>query len=179
MPGSGKTALSQRIAERVKMPLIAKDTIKELLFDTLGWSDREWSKKLGAATFELMDYFVQQQLQNGCSLILESNFKPEFDSAKFQKWKDAYGCDITQIVLHADPEILAQRFMERAESGERHPGHADMDNKAEWKKFFADPQNAARPVDVESKIKIVDTSDFSKVDFDEIVEFVSRPTVAQ
>ena len=44
LPGSGKTTLSRELAPRLGLPLISKDDIKELLFDQLGWSDREHSK---------------------------------------------------------------------------------------------------------------------------------------
>ena len=46
-PCAGKTTLARRIAETFRLPLIAKDDIKESLFDSLGWKDREWSKQLG------------------------------------------------------------------------------------------------------------------------------------
>lgn len=174
LPGSGKTTVAKFISSKLSMPLIEKDTIKELLFNSLGWSDREWSKKLGATTYELMDYFIEQQLSSGYSLIIESNFKPEFDSLKFQQWKDIYSCDIIQILCHVDNDILYDRFMARANSGERHLGHVDPNSAKEWKEFFSDPKNIARPIDVDSKIKKVDTSDFSKVDLEKIVVYISR-----
>lgn len=63
MPGSGKTTLAKSISAELSLPLIEKDSIKELLFDSLGWNDREWSKKLGKVSYELMDYFIEQQLR--------------------------------------------------------------------------------------------------------------------
>jgi len=173
MPGSGKTTLAQQIGARLSLPLIEKDVIKELLFDSLGWSDREWSKKLGTTTYELMDYFIEQQLRNGHSLIVESNFKPEFDSAKFQLWKEKYNCNIVQILCHADSDALLERFMTRAKSGDRHPGHADAESEDEWRKFFSDPKNTTEPIDVKSGIKKVDTSDFSKIDIEEVIRYIS------
>jgi predicted kinase len=55
-PCSGKTTLARWLAKELALPLIAKDNIKELLFDHLGWSDRAWSKKLGRATYPLIYY---------------------------------------------------------------------------------------------------------------------------
>lgn len=40
LPATGKTTLARRIATDLRLPLLAKDAIKETLFDTLGWSDR-------------------------------------------------------------------------------------------------------------------------------------------
>lgn len=174
MPGSGKTTIADFLGSNLSLPLIEKDKIKEMLFNRLGWSEREWSKKLGMATYDLMDYFIEQQLLNGYSVIIESNFKPEFDSLKFQKWKHLYNCDIIQILCHADNDILYNRFISRANSGERHPGHADANSLKEWKEFFSNPNNITQPIDVESKIKKVDTSDFSKVNLEDIVVYITH-----
>ncbi len=173
-PASGKTTLAKAISSRVALPLIHKDAIKEILFDQLGWSDREWSKKLGVASYGLMDYFVVQQLKSGHSLVVESNFKPEFDTEKFRKWKKEYDCEIIQIICRADPKVLFERFSERAQNNERHLGHRDSEHLAEWKSYFLTSSDTADALDVESRIKYVDTTDFSKIDNDEIVDFISN-----
>ena len=51
---TGKTSLAERLSEDLSIPLIAKDTIKEQLFNSLGWSDRAWSRKLGGASYDLI-----------------------------------------------------------------------------------------------------------------------------
>lgn len=84
LPGSGKTSLALALQGKLNLPLISKDAIKETLFDELGYSDREWSKKIGKATFSLMDKQINDLLSHGISLIVEANFKPEFDSHKFK-----------------------------------------------------------------------------------------------
>jgi len=45
-PGTGKTTLGKRMANELHLPFVNKDSIKELLFDHLGWHDRAWSRKL-------------------------------------------------------------------------------------------------------------------------------------
>ena len=67
-PGSGKTTLGTRIAETFDLPFINKDGIKELLFDTLGWSDREWSKRLGAATYTILYHIIEAELRVAMAL---------------------------------------------------------------------------------------------------------------
>ena len=51
-PASGKTGLARRFAADLRLPLICRDDFKEKLFDTLGWSDRAWSKRLGLLTWD-------------------------------------------------------------------------------------------------------------------------------
>lgn len=171
--GSSTTTLAGQIASKYSMPLIEKDMINELLFDSLQWSYRAWSKKIGLGTYALMDYYIEQNLSNGGSLIVESNFKPEFDNEKFQQWQDKYNYTIVQIVCSAESSILYERFSERAKSGNRHPGHGDVVNDDEWKSFFANAANLPEVIDVQSKVIRVDTSDFSKLNIREILDTIS------
>ena len=126
LPGTGKTTLGQWLAERLGWPYIYKDGVKELLFDTLGWSDREWSKRLGAASVALIFYMAHVELAAGRSFIIESNFKPEMASGEFIELQARYGFKPVQIQCVADGEILWQRFKARAEAGTRHPGHVEQ-----------------------------------------------------
>jgi predicted kinase len=125
LPCTGKTTLGKRIAREFSLPFFAKDGFKERLFDELGWSDRAWSKKLGLASYKLLFYALETQLEVGCSNIVEANFYPEFHSQILNNFKQQYGCEFFQIHCHAQPEVLLERFRARWESGSRHPGHAD------------------------------------------------------
>jgi predicted kinase len=43
MPSSGKTTVAEGLAERLRLPLIAKDDIKESLYESLGAPDLDAS----------------------------------------------------------------------------------------------------------------------------------------
>ena len=75
-PGSGKTTLARRLARDLRLPLIAKDDIKETLFDALGWRDREWSMRLGHASTEVQYHMLARELDAGQSVVAESAFIP-------------------------------------------------------------------------------------------------------
>lgn len=127
-PASGKTTLATELSGRFKIPLIRKDAIKELLFKLLGWSNREWSRRVGAAAYALMHLFAENELNCGRPIMLESNFKTNIDTEVFRAWEQKYDCRYFQVFCHAPTEVLRERFEERVRSGRRHPGHVDQEN---------------------------------------------------
>jgi predicted kinase len=124
-PASGKTTLSTVIAERWGLPVVSKDAVKEILFDTLGIGDRAWSESLGKATFALLDHIILLQARTGASFLIDAAFNPAFENEKFRALQDRFGFDAIQIHCTASPDELVRRFVQRVDDGSRHPGHAD------------------------------------------------------
>ncbi len=170
-PASGKTTIGKELAKLMSIPFISKDDIKELMFDGLGWKDREWSKKLGLVSYDLLYYFAEALLAANTSFVIESNFKPEFDNPKFSALKEKHDFDIIQILCKADGEVLFERFKKRSESGQRHPGHVDVTNYDEFKTALL--SGRCEPLDIEGKIIEVDTTDFRKIDIDAILRHLN------
>jgi len=171
LSASGKTTIGKEMAQRLNVPFISRDDIKELMFDDLGWQDREWSKKLGVVSFDLLYYFLEILLKTRATFVVETVFKPEFDNPKFLALKDKYEFDIVQIICHADGEVLFERFKKRSESGERHPGHVDSTNYDEYKNHLL--FGHCKPLNVPGKIIGIDTTEFGKVDMEAILEQVN------
>ena len=46
--------MAEAIAEQLKLPVISKDTIKEFLFDHVGFQSRAEKVNLGIASMEIM-----------------------------------------------------------------------------------------------------------------------------
>ena len=175
LPGTGKTTLSRKVAEALGIPLIAKDDIKEILYDRIGWSDEAFSAKLSHATFGIMDYVIEQHLKTGRSLVLEGNYLPKLVNERFQRWQKEYGCAVTQIVCRTDIDVLAHRYYARAKGINRHPGHLDnMDTPEKYKQdFLRRIENGEdQPLAVEGPVKVVNTTDISTVDAEEIVRWL-------
>jgi predicted kinase len=166
-PCSGKTSLAVRIALEFHLPLINKDGIKELLFDSLGWSDRSWSRRLGIASYALLYYFLEAQLRTGNSTIVESNFSPEAATPIFRELLEKYPYRPVQILCKAEGETLWQRFKRRAESGERHPGHVDQTTYAELEDVLR--QGRIEPLDIGGALIEVDTTEFVTINYPEII----------
>ncbi|HVX29130.1 MAG TPA: AAA family ATPase, partial [Nitrolancea sp.] len=72
-PASGKTTIAERLAGALNLPLLTKDSFKELLADTLHVDGIDWSKKLGAASFELLFSLAERLLVANVSVVIEGN----------------------------------------------------------------------------------------------------------
>jgi predicted kinase len=166
-PASGKTTLAQRLACELRLPVIHKDDLKESLFDSLGWKDREWSRKLGIASISLLYYFIEAQLVAGYSHIVECNFNAQYDNAPFLALKQKYDYEPFQIQCRAEGEVLFQRYQARGQSGQRHPGHVDFPTYMEMAprllKGFDEPLNLG------GTLYTVDTTNFETINYEELI----------
>lgn len=69
IPATGKSTMAETLSERLKLPVISKDTIKELLFDNVGFQSREQKVRLGIASMEIMYYAAGQLMKTGQPFI--------------------------------------------------------------------------------------------------------------
>lgn len=166
VPATGKTRLARQIATRFNIPLLVKDDIKEMIFDGLGWSNREWSIKVGRTTFTLLDYMIEQQLKAGYSIIIESPYNPKFENEKLRHWQQLYKFKAVQVLCYADGEVVLDRFIKRGNSDERHSGHLDVKHIDEFREILL--KGKADILDLDGEIIEVDTTDFSQVDNESI-----------
>ncbi len=173
-PGVGKTTLARRMADELGLPLLVRDDVKEILFDTLGWSDREWSRKLGYASWLILRYMVGQFLGAGQSVIVESNFRADREGGSFEDLIARYHPRIVQVLCETAPDVAYERFKRRAESGERHPGHIDQVTIAAIEEQLR--PGTWEPLPLEGEVIRVDLTDFEKVDYEGVVERISEST---
>jgi predicted kinase len=120
-PASGKTTIAERLAVEFSLPLVAKDGMKEVLYETLGAADVEASKRLGVTAFMLVWHVLDQELRAGRSVIAEGNFNAA-RAANLERLRERYTFDVIQIVCRAPREELRARYGSRS----RHPGHFDQ-----------------------------------------------------
>jgi predicted kinase len=166
-PGAGKTTLARNLARQVSVPLIVKDDIKEALFDTLGWSDRAWSRKVGAASFEILWRLVDDHLALGISLMVETAFHQVPDSGRVESLVDRHGNSCVQVYVAAPPNILYERFRHRATSGDRHERH--VDHLADYS-TFQELYDRCSPLRIGAPLIEVDTIEFANVDTQAITD---------
>ena len=108
-PASGKTHVADHLAARLRLPLIAKDAIKETLFDALGTGDAAWSRRLGRATFDLLYEALERQLRAGRPVIVEANFDGVHAPARIGEIRQRHRIDPFEIHCTASAEVLRDR----------------------------------------------------------------------
>jgi predicted kinase len=166
-PAAGKSTIGKRLSQDLKLPIISKDGIREVLLDRLGCRDRPWAQLLGKAGIDLMFYFVRAELDVGNSIILDNAFDPTLSSSRFQALKADYNAESIQVVCNSDSETLFQRFRARVESGNRHPGHREDDAFDHIWEILSKKESPV--LDIGGEVIEVDTTDFEKVDYPAIL----------
>jgi glucokinase len=121
IPGSGKTTLSGPLANELGFPLLAKDTIKESLFDSLGVRDRAWSRQLGAASANIISALVRRM---PCPVVIDLNVSPEHRHYFVDDCKRAEVELVVEVWCDVPAELAFERYKSRVGTT-RHPGHSD------------------------------------------------------
>lgn len=160
-PATGKGSISRKIAEKFRLTLICVDELKEIIFDRVGnWDDVALFDKVAKSTYDLMYHVADRILSSRSSCILEAFFKAEMAEPKIKELILKYGCNFLQVHLKADGEIIAQRYRDRHDSGDRHLCHP---REIAFEEFIkAGGKN--KKVDISGVTLDIDTTDFNKVD---------------
>jgi hypothetical protein len=116
--------VAEELAKRLKVPFISKDTFKETLYETFG-SGEGLEERIDTAALAILFSVVGSQLAEGVSVTAESNFHAESDVGPFRRLTADHDARVVQIHIGGDTDALVEKFVRRAESGERHPGHGD------------------------------------------------------
>jgi predicted kinase len=162
LPATGKTTLSKGIAESLKLPLLSKDEIKEILFDDIGHGDRGWGEKLNIPTYNLLNHFVEQELRAGRSVVIESPYDDDFPCKTYEAWQAKYNFVCLQVICFAQPNVLIDRFTARIDDPDRHPGHND---EAAFEDFKRSIKSAGKikPLSLRGEIYELDTTNFDQI----------------
>lgn len=148
------------------LPIASKDRFKELLFDTLFWKDRTWSKRLDNVSVALLFQFLEGQIAVDRSCIIDHWFDSTDDIQRLVDAQAKYKIAIIQILCYADGNILVDRFKERSLSEMRHPGHCDRFTFDEHRPILQ--VGRMKPLPSTGPLIELDTSDFSSVDLDSL-----------
>jgi predicted kinase len=117
-PGSGKTTLARPLSRSLGVPLFSKDAVKETLLDQLGYADRAASRRIGAASGEVL-----WTLLGDCPVpaVVESWLASSTRDLVREGLRRASIDTVVEVWCHCPPAEAARRYADR----DRHPGHFD------------------------------------------------------
>lgn len=181
LPASGKTTAAQYLSRQLDLPVISKDRIKEILYDTVGFTGRQEKVRLGIAAQEIQYDMARELLKRNLPFILENNFEHSSRPGLAALLEES-GCQAITVLMTADYRVLYDRFVARNASPERHRGHVVNDRYPE-----TEPGRTVAPMSYGEFVSgftargmdsfsvggpriVVDTTDFRTVDMEKIAE---------
>ncbi|MFA5374780.1 MAG: ATP-binding protein [Dehalococcoidia bacterium] len=125
LPGSGKSYFSRRLAERLPLPIIESDAMRQILSPKPSYSPGE-SERLFRACHALID----DLLRKGISLIFDATNLIERHREQLYRIADSADAKLIIVRLEAPPELVRQRL-------ERRQTEPDQNDKsdADWKVY--------------------------------------------
>jgi predicted kinase len=121
LPGTGKSTLARELTARHRLPLIAKDHIKEPLLDVLGAANAAQSRRLSDASFAVLFGIAQELAACGASFVLEGNFRPGEHESPLAEALGA--AELAQVLCRVPEDERIARLNARAGDPSRHAGH--------------------------------------------------------
>ncbi|MBO4389103.1 MAG: AAA family ATPase [Spirochaetales bacterium] len=122
LPASGKSSFAAYAGKELGIPVIAKDDIKEVLFDTVGFRSYEEKTALDIAAADSMMYAASKILSCGGSVILDNNFEDR-NIPNLEKLIGDNPCNVITVRFAGDIKTIYERYLQRDRDPRRHPGH--------------------------------------------------------
>lgn len=174
-PATGKTTLGERLVQEFHLPFFSKDSLKEILFEVLGYSSQEQSRQLGLASLKVMYQVAEVLLKVGHSLILEAPYQATSSTEDFLALQARCKFKLIQVQCRTEGSMLVERHTARTENNPRHPGHFDRlfgqeSRDVLLKGFF-------EPLEIGGQLFVIDTTDFNKIDYAPLFEAIKTALV--
>ena len=147
-PASGKSSLAPQLAQELRLPLVAKDTIKGALMSVFAVPDVEASRQLGQAAVSAM---LAVAAESPVGAVIESNF---FRTVAVDELRSLPG-DVVEVFCRCDQALSVERYRQR--SGTRAAGHFDhlrADDEI-WNAEVGEPVAGGWPViEVDTSVRV-------------------------
>lgn len=160
-----KTTISQRLGNDLNIVCLNKDSFKEVLGDTIGYTNREENLKLSQATFKIMKMMTEKLLVSGIDVMIESNFKPH-ELAELKEMLPIPIANVLSLFVYGQPEVIYQRYKSRQPN--RHIVHKSI-NLMSYDTFVTS-MDGYRSSDCLGQVISVDTTEFSEQKYNSILE---------
>jgi len=155
---TGKSTFANILSERYCALVLRKDSVKEVLGESIDFADRAENIKLSRAAVELMAYMFSENSAFGSNMILEANFR-NMELEKLHAIAAQRNYDVLTLVLRGDDNILHARYLHRISHENRHPVHVStgLDLLEDFKEYMG----KLRMEPIPGQTLEIDANDFS------------------
>ena len=123
-PGSGKTTLAKKLGERLWMPVISRDEIKEGYVNTFGVKHDELPADTNGLVSDLFFVIINQYLADNISVVIEAAFQHRVWEPRIPKIVELAMPVI--VLCCVDDAVAARRHLQRGlENPNREFYHGD------------------------------------------------------
>lgn len=175
----GKTTYGKKISKELKIPFFSKDELKEILYDSMNNNNLSYEekRKIGASSYAVFYNIAEQLMKVGHAFILESNFVKESIEALNNLIKK-YDYKCVTVKFEGDLKALHQRFLKREYSEERHQGLVSNGTFDDFEEYLKH-SNKLKEFKINDDEIVVDTTDFSKVNFENIMKQINEKILGE
>jgi predicted kinase len=120
LPGTGKSYLSKRLAERAPFLVIESDALRKILFSPPSYSPRE-----SAQLFRTIHRLLRELLKKGISVILDATNLSERFREQLYNIADQLNLKLIPVQVEAPPEVVYRRLEKRVKD-------SGVNSDADW-----------------------------------------------
>jgi len=134
LPGTGKSYLCHRLAERIPLVILESDRLRKLIFSSPSYSAKE-SFRLFQACYHL----IEELLREGIPIALDATNLEEHHRNRLYHIADQAGANLIIIRVDASPDIVRQRLEKRAKAM-----NSEDNSDADWRVYLKMKSTAQR-----------------------------------
>lgn len=161
LPGTGKSFLCRKVAERLPYLILASDTLRRILFPTPRHNEPE-NKRLFSACHVL----IEELLEKGIPVIFDATNLLEHHREYLYRAAKRAGARLILVWVEAAPEVVRQRLIGR----EKVPA-PERDSEANWEVYS---RMRPRSEKISRNHLVVDTSQDITAAVDKITRLATR-----
>ena len=119
LPGTGKSYLSGKLAERLPFVVLESDALRKALFPEKTYSSEESSR-----LFRACHYIIERLLKKGVPVILDATNLSEQYRERLYNIADRLDARLIMVHVKAPPEVVRERLEARTSNSD---GNSDAD----------------------------------------------------